>query len=87
MNGIAPCYFKPPSMQSFALPDSKGYHRTLSDLYVRPCGVTHGGFHTSVVSPGKNINESIALGIDQLRLLRNCLFHWKNSKIHKLTFV
>ena len=72
--------------QSFALPDSKGYHRTLSDLYVKPRGVPHGSFHTFVVSPGRNISETIALGIDQLRLLRNCLCHRKNSKIDKLTF-
>ena len=39
---------------------------TLSDLYVRPRGVPHGSFHTSVVSPSGNKDETCALAIDQL---------------------
>ncbi|KAJ7374226.1 hypothetical protein OS493_007300 [Desmophyllum pertusum] len=59
--------------RSFALPDSKGHHRTLGDLYVKPHKLPHGTFHASVVSSGGNTAETFALAIDQLRLLRNSL--------------
>ena len=61
--------------QSFALPDSKGHHRTLSDLYVKPHKLPPRKFHVSVVSPSGNNAETFALAIDQLRLLRNSLCH------------
>ena len=67
--------------RSFAL-----HHSTLSDLYVKPRGVPHGGFHASVVSPGRNQAETFALAIDQLRLLRNLLCHSTSSEMHKITF-
>ena len=72
--------------RSFALPDSKGHHRTLSDLYVKPHKLAHGIFHASVMSPGGNMAETFALAIDQLRLLRNSLCHSTSSEIVKATF-
>lgn len=72
--------------RSFALPDSKGHHRTLGDLYVKPHKLPHGTFHASVVSPGGNTAETFALAIDQLRLLRNSLCHSTSSEINKPTF-
>ena len=72
--------------RSFALPDSKGHHRTLSDLYVKPHKLAHGSFHATVVSPGGNQAETFALAIDQLRLLRNSLCHSTGSEIVKATF-
>ena len=72
--------------RSFALPDSAGHHKTLSDLYVKTHKWAHGSFHTSVVSPGGNEAETFALAIDQLRLLRNSLFHSTSSEIVKATF-
>ena len=72
--------------QSFALPDSKGHHKTLSDLYVKPHKVAHGSFHASVVSPGGNNAETFALAIDQLRLLRNSICHSTSSEMIKATF-
>ena len=72
--------------QSFALPDSKGHHRTLSDLYVKPHKLAHGIFHASVISPVGNRAETSALAIDQLRLLRNSLCHSSSSEIVKPTF-
>ena len=71
---------------SFALPDSRGHHRTLSDLYVRPHRLPHGTFHASVLSPSGNDAETFAMAIDQLRLLRNAFCHSSSSKIAKLTF-
>ena len=71
---------------SFALPDSKGYHQTLSDLYVKPHKLAHGSFHVSVVSPDGNEAETFALAIDQLRLLRNSLCHATCSELCKATF-
>ena len=72
--------------RSFALPDSKGHRRTLSDLHVKPHKLAHGSFHASVVSPGGNRAETFALAIDQLRLLRNSLCHSTSSEIVKPTF-
>ncbi|XP_020612423.1 uncharacterized protein LOC110050799, partial [Orbicella faveolata] len=72
--------------RSFALPDSAGHHKTLSDLYVKPHKLAHGSFHVSVVSPGGNDAETFALAIDQLRLLRNSLCHSTSSEIVKATF-
>ena len=72
--------------QSFALPDSSGRHRKLSDLYVTPRGVPFGSFHASVVSPVGNNAETFALAIDQLRLLRNALCHSPSSEMDKITF-
>ena len=72
--------------RSFALPDSKGHQRTLSDLYVKPHKLPLGSFHVSVVSPGGNKAESFALAIDQLRLLRNSLCHSSSSEMDKPTF-
>ena len=72
--------------QSFASPDSKGRHQTLSVLYVKPRKLAHGSFHASVVSPGGNKAETFALAIDQLRLLRNLLCHSSSSEIIRATF-
>ena len=72
--------------QSFALPDSAGHHKTLSDLYVKPHKLVHEKFHASVVSPRGNEAETFALAIDQLRLLRNWFCHSTSSEIIKETF-
>ena len=72
--------------QSFALPDSAGHQKTLSDLYVKPHKLAHGRFHASVVSRCGNEVETIALAIDQLRLLRNSFCHLTSSEIIKETF-
>ena len=72
--------------RSFALPASTGSFTTLSDLYVKPRAVPYGSFHACVVSPGRNMTETIALAIDQLRLLRNSLCHSTSSEMDKATF-
>jgi len=72
--------------QSFAMPDSAGHYKTLSDLYVKPHKLAHGSFHVSVVSPVGNEAETVSLAIDQLRLLRNSLCHSTSSEIVKATF-
>ena len=72
--------------RSFALPDSTGHRKTLSDLYVKPHKLAHGSFHPTVVSPGGNEAETFALAIDQLRLLRNLLCHATSFKIDKAKF-
>ena len=72
--------------RSFAPPASTGSFTTLSDLYVKPCAVPYGSFHACVVSPGGNMTETIALAIDQLRLLRNSLCHSTSSEMDKATF-
>ena len=72
--------------QSFALPDSTGKYLTLSDLYVKPLGLARGDFHASVVSSGGDYYQTVALAIDQLRLLRNSLFHSAKGEMSKPTF-
>ena len=62
------------------------HHRTLSDMYVKPCGLPHGHFHPSVVSTTGNNAETWALAIDQLRRLRNCLCLLTNPEMTKVTF-
>ena len=62
------------------------HHGTLNDVYVKPRGLSRGHFHPSVVSITGNNEETQALAIDQLRLLRNSLCHAPNSKITKVTF-
>ena len=74
--------------KTFALPDmySKGKLTTLSELHVNPRAITHGSFHTSVVSPSGNKAETFALAIDQLRLLRNSFCHSTSSTMDKKLF-
>lgn len=72
--------------QSFALPDSTGYYKTLNDLYVKPLGLPRGDFHSSVVSSSGDDNETVALAIDQLRLLRNSYSHPAKGEMSKRTF-
>ena len=72
--------------RSFALRDSKGHHKTLRDLYVKPHKLADGKFHASVMSPGGNRAETFALAIDQLRLLRNFLCHSTSSEVDKPIF-
>lgn len=69
--------------RSFALPDSKGHHRILHDLYLKPCKLPRGTFHSSVVSPTGNKAETFALAMDQLRMLRNSLCHLNKSELDK----
>ena len=61
--------------------------KTLYDLYVKPRGSPSGGFHSSVESPCGNENETFALAIDQLRLLRNSHVHSNRSAMDRKTFV
>lgn len=72
--------------QSFALPDSTSHYKTLNDLYVKPLGLPRGSFHAPVVSSGGDYYETVALAIDQLRLLRNSLSHPAKGEMSKRTF-
>ena len=73
--------------KSFASRDSKGDLKTLDELYIKPRGPNPSGqFHASVISANGNIDETYALAIDQLRLLRNCCFHSTTEEMDKKTF-
>ena len=72
--------------RSFALPDSKGHHRILHDLYLRSCKLPRGTFHSSVISSTGDDAETFALAVDQLRLLRNSLFHLNKSELDKIKY-
>ena len=71
---------------SFSLPASRGHYKTLGELYVKPRKLARGTFHASVFSPRGDSAETLALAIDQLRLLRNSLCHSHSSEISKVTF-
>ena len=73
--------------KSFATRDSKGDLKTLDDLYIKPRGPNPSGqFHSSVISANGNIDETYALAIDQLRLLRNWRSHSTRAEMDKKTF-
>ncbi|XP_044163148.1 uncharacterized protein LOC122947696 [Acropora millepora] len=68
--------------RSFA--DSTG--QTLNDLYLKPLSLPSGTFHSYVVSPRGDPEETRALAIDQLRRLRNSQAHPNSDKMDKVTF-
>ena len=72
--------------QSFAVPGPGRKGKTLADLYLKGHRLSRGVFHPSVTSTSGNNDETIALALDQLRLLRNSLCHNHSSKIDKKTF-
>ena len=72
--------------KSFAIPNSTGHLKTLHDLFLRPLGLPDRSFHSSVVSPRGDPEETRALAIDQLRRLRNWLAHLADDKMDKVTF-
>ena len=75
------------TQKSFATPDSKGDLKTLDELHLKPRGpIPSGQFHSSVISANGNIDETYALAIDQLRLLRNWRSHSTRAEMDKKTF-
>ena len=63
---------------------SKG--STLNDLYLKKVKPAPGSFHSSVQSSTGNQDETYALAIDQLRLLRNELCHMNKGEVIKTKF-
>ena len=72
--------------RTFALPDSTGKKKTLGEMYLKGRKPVPAPFHSAVRSSTGDANETIALAIDQLRLLRNTLCHTSNPQINKVTF-
>jgi hypothetical protein len=70
--------------KTFGVPGSKG--STLNDLYLKKVKPPPGSFHSSVQSSTGNQDETYALAIDQLRLLRNTLCHSPKPAIVKTDF-
>jgi hypothetical protein len=70
--------------KTFGVPGSKG--STLNDLYLKKVKRPPGSFHSSVQSSTGNQDETYALAIDQLRLLRNTLCHSPKPEIVKTNF-
>ena len=65
---------------------ASGTGQTLNDLYLKPLSLSSGTFHSSVVSPRGDPEETRTLAIDQLRRLRNSQAHPNNDKMDKVTF-
>jgi hypothetical protein len=72
--------------RTFALPDSTGKKKTLGEMYLKRRKPVPTPFHSAVRSSSGDANETIALAIDQLRLLRNTLCHTSSPQINKVTF-
>jgi predicted nucleic acid-binding Zn-ribbon protein len=72
--------------RTFALPDSTGKKKTLGEMYLKRRKPVPAPFHSAVRSSSGDANETIALAIDQLRLLRNNLCHTSSPQINKVTF-
>ena len=72
--------------RTFVLPDSMGSMKTLSELYLKNRIPVPGPFHSPVASSSGDPNETIALAIDQLRLLRNTLCHSSTPRVAKVIF-
>jgi hypothetical protein len=70
--------------KTFGVPGSKG--STLNDLYLKKVKPPPGSFHSSVQSSTGNQDETYALAINQLRLLRNTLCHSPKPEIIKTDF-
>jgi hypothetical protein len=70
--------------KTFGVAGSKG--STLNDLYLKKVKPRPGSFHPSVQSSTRNQDETYALAIDQLRLLRNTLCHSPKPEIVKTDF-
>ena len=70
----------------FAQRDSNGNFKTLGELYIKNRTLAPGTFHSPVASSSADPNETIALAIDQLRLLRNTLCHSSSPRVVKVTF-
>ena len=69
--------------KSFALPGSK---RTLAESYLNGRKPKPSPFHVAIISPSGNQDETLALAIDQLRILRNTLCHSAERKMDKISF-
>ena len=63
-----------------------GKGSTLNDLYLKMIKPAPGCFHGSVQSLSGDHDETCALAIDQLRLLRNALCHSPKSEMTKTDF-
>ena len=72
--------------RTFALPDSTGKKKMLGEMYLKGRKPAPAPFHSAVRSSSGDSNETIALSIDQLRLLRNTLCHTSSPKLNKVTF-
>ena len=69
--------------KTFAQPGSK---KTLAELYIKGKKLKPVPFHPTIMSPSGNEDETAALAIDQLRLLRNTLCHSAERNFDKLSF-
>jgi hypothetical protein len=72
--------------RTFGLPDSTGMKKTLGEMYLKGRKPVPAPFHSAARSSSGDANETIALAIDQLRLLRNTLCHTSSPQINKVTF-
>lgn len=70
----------------YAMSFANSAGQTLNDRYLKPLGLPRQSFHSSVVSPRGDPEETRALAIDQLRRLRNSQAHPTNDKMDKFTF-
>ena len=70
--------------KTFSSPSKKG--STFNNLYLSKTKPAPGSFHSTVQSATGNQDDTYALIIDQLRLLRNALCHFSKLEISKADF-
>ena len=73
-------------VKTFGSSSGKGPTKTLHDLYLKKKKPATVPFHPSVNSPTGNQDETYALAIDQIRLLRNTHCHSAKPEIVKADF-
>lgn len=72
--------------QSFSEEDSEGRKTSLSEKYVKPHRLAEGEPFTSIGKSSTSVTETFTIAINQLRILRNNLFHLTKAEIDAKTF-
>ena len=72
--------------QSFSEEDSEGRKTSLSEKYVKPHRLAKGEPLTSIEKSSTSVTETFTIAINQLRILRNNLFHLTKAEIDAKTF-
>lgn len=72
--------------QSFSEEDSEGRKTSLSEKYVKPHRLAKGELLTFIGKSSTSVTETFTIAINQLRILRNNLFHLTKAEIDTKTF-
>ena len=85
LNGTVPRCFRPHYILSHSLKRT-GRKTSLSEKYVKPHRLAKGELLTSIGKSSTSVTETFTIAINQLRILRNNLFHLTKAEIDTKTF-